>query len=422
MATPTKVPFGLLDGVLVEPASVANGLACGCVCPGCHRPLIAYNQGQVRTTQYFGHAPGVECAKGIETAIHLAGKQALLAEKRMRLPALVVDEDGIASRNYPSSPTRVAAQAGLAIYTEVEAEVHLKLTLAPASPPAPQASLFDSDMPPSPETREFRPDIKASAAHCVDWIEICVTHPVDLVKQQCLQRAGLRVIEVDLRRFLTPPVSLEDVKQAVIEDINFKTWIANPYAELAAAEFKAEGEAKRRRQAASALRASFEAEQRERLEQAELMERRRLYGYDPATWADAAPAVQMEPTEDEILAVLRVRLKLSPTESWPRHLDLNLRNNGGSLVPTRIWLSELFLDCIQGRTNARYLLSDLVSWAAKRGTRPRYGYKDLETALTTRVLPYWAKCEYVRLLDDGRVVIVAQKAGSTGGSQEPRLK
>ncbi|HEY8708111.1 MAG TPA: hypothetical protein VIM34_08945 [Burkholderiaceae bacterium] len=43
MLTALKVPFGILEGVLVEPGVVANGKACGCLCPGCARPLIAYN-------------------------------------------------------------------------------------------------------------------------------------------------------------------------------------------------------------------------------------------------------------------------------------------------------------------------------------------------------------------------------------------
>lgn len=35
----------------MEPGVVANGKACGCFCPGCARPLIAYNQGKLRMTR-----------------------------------------------------------------------------------------------------------------------------------------------------------------------------------------------------------------------------------------------------------------------------------------------------------------------------------------------------------------------------------
>ena len=160
MLTALKVPFGLLAGVLVEPGVVANGKACGCLCPGCARPLIAYNQGKVRTTHYFGHLPGEECSRGFESAIHMAGKDALVREKHMTRPSLVVGDRGILLRDARPTACVTVENSSLAVYAAVVPETRLCVYL-PAAPPAPQPDLFMTPNEPTSSMQTLRPDLRA---------------------------------------------------------------------------------------------------------------------------------------------------------------------------------------------------------------------------------------------------------------------
>lgn len=86
MSSQLRVPFGLVGDRLYEPLQVPNGKVCGCVCPGCKRPLIA-KQGS--KTPHFAHEPGEDCTHGLETAVHLAAKQIISDRLQVRLPAVI---------------------------------------------------------------------------------------------------------------------------------------------------------------------------------------------------------------------------------------------------------------------------------------------------------------------------------------------
>lgn len=385
-----KVPFGLLAGQLVEPGSVSNGKTCGCLCPGCRRPLVAYNQGKVRTTQYFGHQPGDECAKGFESALHLAGKQVVIQAKRLNLPALEVYGDGIAPRVHKPLRTKVVERATSAAYQAVEAEASLEVSESlPAT--SLQADLF-SAAPVAPETHFLRADLKASHAGGIDWIEIRVTHAVDARKRNLMQHAGLRVIEIDLSGLFRPGITLDEVRRAVVEDIENKVWVAHPSVPDAAAALRREWE----RESEQARLANIRRQQREEAARPRRNER-------PIVVPPAPPPA----TDAQRLEELRKQLGLAPYAPWPRYLDLNLPGNGGSLVRPRIWLTRLYLDWVRGHGGARCLVSDLsASAAGKFGVKPRWGHRDLRQALEQRVLPYWAACGLVTVA--GEVVVVVK--------------
>lgn len=240
MATRLRVPFGLRDGVLVEPGSVPNGKACGCICPGCARPLVAYNQGQVRSTAYFGHRPGEDCPKAVESAIHLAGKHALLQSKRWLKPALALDYNGnmLSSGGEPgramsrSLREHLVEPEGRFEYRAVTAEVNVSIVVTrPLIPANPQADLFmaaEVATTPVPSVHVIRTDLRAEHNNYTDWIEICVRHLVDPWKRALMEAASMRVIEVHLDHLLTGPVTLADVFRDVIETVTYKVWIAHP--------------------------------------------------------------------------------------------------------------------------------------------------------------------------------------------------
>ncbi len=99
-----KTPsFGLRNGKIVSVDEVDSGLACDCLCPACHQPLVA-KKGAIKA-HHFSHAvnnsisrdhnansaelySAPDCPYALETAIHLMSKQIIKDECRMTLPAL----------------------------------------------------------------------------------------------------------------------------------------------------------------------------------------------------------------------------------------------------------------------------------------------------------------------------------------------
>lgn len=77
--------FGLREGKTWHVKDVPSGKACGCACPACGEPLIAVNQG-TKKAAHFRHEAHSDCATGYETALHLAGKEALLRLRQVVLP------------------------------------------------------------------------------------------------------------------------------------------------------------------------------------------------------------------------------------------------------------------------------------------------------------------------------------------------
>ena len=358
--------------------------------------MVAYNQGKVRTTQYFGHLPGEQCRNGFESAIHLAGKQVILQAKWLNLPALEVYAEGIVPRLYKPLHVRVVEPATAAVYQTVVAEVAHEVA-EPKPSSSHQADLFSASLA-TPRTYTLRADLMAHRASEVDWLEIRVTHAVDERKRRLLQHAGHRVIEIDLSGLVRTGITLDDVKWAVLDTVETKTWLAHPAVPEAAAALRRELE-----------RESEQAAAREMLWQQPGARRPRQWLGDGEVRAPIVlPPPPSPPTDGRRLDELRTQLGLSPTAHWPRYLDLDLPGNGGSLVAPRIWLSRLYLDWVHGRRGARYLRSDLeASVAAKFGVKPRWGHRDLRQALERRVLPYWAACGLVTVA--GEVVVVVHQ-------------
>lgn len=161
------VPFGLKDGLLYEPRQVANGKACGCICPGCQHPLVAKQNAQ---TPHFAHAPGEDCKNGLETAIHLAAKQLIAERMEVSIPAVILQFPG----GYGERPSTQD------LYTS-----HLKPL---------------SEVRIEPWLDGFRPDIVVVESHRQRkiLIEIAVTHFVDDAKLTKIKDRGIHAIEIDV--------------------------------------------------------------------------------------------------------------------------------------------------------------------------------------------------------------------------------
>lgn len=165
MKSTLRVPFGLKDERLYEPKpdQVDNGKACGCICPACKKPLWAKQNAR---TPHFAHAPGVDCARGFETAVHLAVKQIIAQKMEVRLPAVVW-----------KNPLPRSKQV-----TKLYIERTIKL----------DSVVLEE------RVDDFIPDIIVSRNTEVYLVEVAVTHFVDGLKQYKIDRTGIPTIEIDV--------------------------------------------------------------------------------------------------------------------------------------------------------------------------------------------------------------------------------
>ncbi|NWA28574.1 hypothetical protein HX866_27165 [Pseudomonas gingeri] len=79
------IPFGERDGVMYRAFEVDNGLACGCVCPACHKPLSAANQGEI-VAPYFRHVRWDDCLWGHKEGVRRAAIALLMPPHTLLLP------------------------------------------------------------------------------------------------------------------------------------------------------------------------------------------------------------------------------------------------------------------------------------------------------------------------------------------------
>lgn len=196
-----RVPFGLRDGRLYAPGDVENGLACGCICPGCKSQLVA-NHPTRGKRDYFSHHHKDNCLGGYETAVHLMAKQ-------------------------------IIEDAGWVTLPEQRVEVHIPMPLgAPlsgtASYPCHQSKFTAVEQEVSEGA--LRPDLTATLRNGATlFIEIYVTHEVEERKAKALDN----LMEIDLSHLpLETATDPEALSQAVLETAPRKWFRCSLYDEL----------------------------------------------------------------------------------------------------------------------------------------------------------------------------------------------
>jgi hypothetical protein len=190
-----KLPYGLKEGNLVHISSVEKGLKCGCVCPACNHPLIA-RKGE-KTIHHFAHHNGSECAKGIQTALHLSAKDILEKHKRIQLPKVEVDFDSYKDSWVISEEMKVE-------FDEVKLEKRLDSVI---------------------------PDVLVYVKGRPLLIEITVTHKTDSSKVDKIKRMGFSCLEIDLSN-IKRELSIEDLEEIVIDKVEHKRWLHNEKSSL----------------------------------------------------------------------------------------------------------------------------------------------------------------------------------------------
>lgn len=229
-----RIPFGERDGRMRAPDEVANGAACGCVCPECGGALIAYQRGQKRP--HFGHYHDVQCDGAGETALHRMAKQIFAEATRFAVPEWpIVRSAKVGSHRAVES---VSIQGGVMEPTARRVE---------------------------PMCDGLRPDVIIEDAQRALWLEVRVTHPLYEAKRAEIKRRGLRCIEIDLRNHRL--VDKAELQRILEDEFEHKRWIAHPERERAAKRAQARAVAEARRKAAEERR--YLRDQRKRRQQVE---------------------------------------------------------------------------------------------------------------------------------------------------------
>lgn len=196
-----KIPFGIKEGVLVDVSAVESGLACGCVCPSCHRRLQA-NKGKI-VSHYFSHDPSDEgraCESAAETAIHLMAKQLLVEERRFVVPKLEVTVALSDINGTVHEEMAVVEPEGWKVFDRVESEM---------------------------DFRGVRPDIIGYQGSEPLLIEVAVTHFADTDKVRMIRNQSVCAIEIDLSG-VSHTVTTAELRKLVIEGVKRKAWRSNP--------------------------------------------------------------------------------------------------------------------------------------------------------------------------------------------------
>lgn len=160
------------DGTAKYIDDVSNGKNCGCICAECKGELIAKNNGKVKV-HHFAHASGNDSIKCSQTALHRLAKKIMVEEKL--IPAF--NNGQLEFVNVP--------------FVEEEKDLG-----------------------------DIRPDLYAEYNGKPVAIEIFVSHPVDDVKFEKIQKHKLTTFEIDLSNIEF--VSRDEVRKALYNSENIK--------------------------------------------------------------------------------------------------------------------------------------------------------------------------------------------------------
>lgn len=188
--------YGLLENKPINVLDVKTGLACGCICPGCKKQLIAKNDKDNQRAPHFSHYPGVECFGAYESALHLMAKEVLAASMKIRTPDFHFD--------YDNTNTDSLYKEGMVIEFE---------------------SVDIEEVPEEALNREVKPDAIGFIGNSRLFIEFAKTHFVDEGKKEKLKIINVPTVELDISNLILDP---EAVRQFLLSETNLIYWIINP--------------------------------------------------------------------------------------------------------------------------------------------------------------------------------------------------
>lgn len=206
LPTDIALPYGLgPNGKLVSVNAVTSGLACGCTCPGCGKPLVAKKGLVIR--HHFAHTSDQACVSGFESMLHLLAKDIIASDRAISVPKISVTVG--ATHRHVKDATVYALE-----------NVRLEQWLD-----------------------GIRPDIIADVGSHQLIIEIAVTHKAEPEKIAKLTERGSPAIEIDLSEFHRREISERALRDAIHQTAP-RIWLFNRLAALALPEVGIEEEAR----------------------------------------------------------------------------------------------------------------------------------------------------------------------------------
>lgn len=210
-STNIKLPFALnANNVLVHVADIESGKKCFYICPSCRLQLIPV-KGKKRV-HHFRHTTEYECENGLESAIHLAAKQAILKRKQITLPERVVEVSAHDSRGGFHKERRNIVHNG-------------------------EVRVFDSVEEEKP-VHDMKVDILGIQKNDPLIIEVFYRHKVDEIKRDKIIKANFSAIEIDLSELKPEDVKNWETFWGAINDIKRIQWLHNTKAQDEERELK----------------------------------------------------------------------------------------------------------------------------------------------------------------------------------------
>jgi hypothetical protein len=189
----SKIVFGRhLRGAVMHVADVSSGLACRCLCLDCGERLIA-KKGELRE-HHFAHASGKEHEWTWETHLHAYAKQLIVEEGALAVPLHAEISELL---RLPADTPRVRLHAG-------EIPIRAEVSLGSVRP---DLLLHLADR-----------DVKIA-------FEVMVTHACDVAKVAEFKRQQVPVLEIDLRKFPYTNFNRSLLRNAVLDEVEGKTWL-----------------------------------------------------------------------------------------------------------------------------------------------------------------------------------------------------
>lgn len=187
-----KLPFGLSDqNIIIHIADIESGKHCNLFCPSCRTPLIAVKG--TNKQHHFRHAIFNECEHGLESAIHLAAKQAIMEKMQITFPEFIISVSATDSKGERFTESETVISAGtIASFHLVQEEKELS---------------------------GLRADLLAYKKDSPLIIEIFYRHKVDAQKIEKIKDINISAIEINLSNLMP-----EDVKDSEA----FWSYINNP--------------------------------------------------------------------------------------------------------------------------------------------------------------------------------------------------
>jgi hypothetical protein len=190
--------YGMRDGKLLFIADVTSGLACGCVCARCGKPLVA-KKGPVRR-HHFAHFEITNCQGAAESSLHILAKELLAEMDSLTVPPYDFVRQRKTNAGVPVRHQALVADGEQFPILKVRVEEH---------------------------EGDFVPDIVIESDTRSLILEVAVTHKVTRAKLRKIRRRDLPAIEIrlDASDSMLPR---ELLKAKLQQDLASKVWLFHP--------------------------------------------------------------------------------------------------------------------------------------------------------------------------------------------------